>query len=331
MAIAIVVMMASSFYTLPYYISKPGMAQELEPIIQVENGYKEKGKFMLTTVRMGKANIYSYVMAKASKYQEIYPEDVIKGKDESDEEYSVRQLHLMENSKLNAIVVAYRNAGIPVKFQYKGVYVLNVFPKMPAEGQLFPGDRIIKIDNKSFSSSELFIEYVNNKKLGDFIKLTIERNGLTEMVTISVAAYPEYPSKKGIGIGLVDDKEIIVEPNVTVNTKEIGGPSAGLMFSLEIYNQLTQNDITSGYNIAGTGTIAENGQVGPIGGIEQKIVAADKAGADIFFAPNEKGEDDSNYKAAVATAKDIHSKMKIIPVDSFDDAVAYLETLNPKK
>ena len=63
----------------------------------------------------------------------------------------------------------------------------------------------------------------------------------------------------GIGIGLVDDRELIVNPNVTVNTEEIGGPSAGFMFSLEIYNQLTEDDLTRGYNIAGTGTIASNG------------------------------------------------------------------------
>jgi Lon-like protease len=329
--LAAVVLVASSFYTLPYYVSKPGMAKELEPIIQVDNGYSEKGTFMLTTVRMGKANIYSYMIAKASKYQEIYPKEVIKSDDETDEEYNTRQLHLMETSKLNAIEVAYKKAGLPIEYIYKGVYVLNVFPKMPAENKLHPGDRIIKVDNNSFASSDLFIDYVNKKNVGDTIKLSVERNETIEEVMISVANYPQFPSKKGIGIELVEDKEIIVEPKVTVNTEEIGGPSAGLMFSLEIYNQLTKEDLTKGYDIAGTGTIAENGVVGPIGGIEQKIVAADKVGAEIFFAPNENGDEDSNYRAAVNTAKDIDTKMKIIPIDTFDEAVAYLEKLTPKK
>ena len=81
-----------------------------------------------------------------------------------------------------------------------------------------------------------------------------------------------------------------------MNTEEIGGPSAGFMFSLEIYNQLTKEDLTKGYEIAGTGTISPDGTVGRIGGIEQKIIAADKAGADIFLAPNENGEKDSNYQ-----------------------------------
>ncbi|HJV30720.1 MAG TPA: S16 family serine protease, partial [Bacillales bacterium] len=113
-------------------------------------------------------------------------------------------------------------------------------------------------------------------------------------------------------------------------TDEIGGPSAGFMFSLEIYNQLTKEDLTKGYQIAGTGTIASDGKVGPIGGIEQKIIAADKAGAEIFFAPNEEGSKHSNYRDALKTAKDIGTKMKIVPIDTFDDAIKYLNTLHNK-
>jgi PDZ domain-containing protein len=129
---------------------------------------------------------------------------------------------------------------------------------------------------------------------------------------------------------LVDDKEIIVNPKVTVKTDEIGGPSAGLMFALEIYDQLMEEDFTKGYKIAGTGTIDSKGAVGPIGGIDQKIVAADKAGAEIFFAPNEKGISDSNYNLAVKTVNEIDSKMKIVPVDLIDDAINYLQKLPMK-
>jgi Lon-like protease len=326
----IILLFASSFYTLPYYVSKPGMAKELHPIIKVENGYPEKGSFMLTTVRMGKANIYSYLLAKAGKYQEIYPEKLIKGNNETDEQYNLRQLHLMEGSKLNAIEVAYKHAGLPVDYLYKGVFVLKVFPNMPAEEKLIPGDRITQIDGNSFQSSMEFIEYVNSKSVGEAINLTIEREKKTKEVALTIQQYDHIPNKNGIGIELVEDKEIKVNPKVTVNTEEIGGPSAGLMFSLEIYNQLTSVDLTKGYAIAGTGTISSAGEVGPIGGIEQKIVAADKVGAEIFFAPNENGAKDSNYLAAVKTAKDIKTEMKIIPVDTFEEAVMYLEKLAEK-
>lgn len=116
-----------------------------------------------------------------------------------------------------------------------------------------------------------------------------------------------------------------------IDSHEIGGPSAGLMFTLEIYNQLVEEDLTKGHEIAGTGTINEKGEIGPIGGIQQKVVAASDAGAEVFFAPNEKGAEKSNYKDALEAAKDIKTKMKIVPVDTLDDALTYLEKMGDKK
>jgi Lon-like protease len=327
------ILLAISFYYLPYYVSKPGMAKELEPIIEVEDGYDEKGSFMLTTVRMGRANIYSYLMAKMSKYQELYTMDEIKGEDETDEEYNVRQLYLMDSSKWAAIEVAYKKANIPVDVRYKGVYVLNVVPDMPAEGKLQPADRIFKVDGIEFTSSEQFMNYISSKKVGDLVVLTYDRKNKINEVSLTVSEFKqeENKGKVGMGIGLVDDKELIVQPKVKVQSDEIGGPSAGFMFSLEIYNQLTKEDFTKGYKVAGTGTISPDGTVGKIGGIEQKVVAADKAGADIFFAPHENGEKDSNYQKAIIAAKDIETNMVIVPIYTFDDAVNHLDKLETKK
>ncbi|MBB6443726.1 PDZ domain-containing protein [Bacillus benzoevorans] len=327
------ILLALSFYSLPYYVSRPGMAKELEPIIKVDGGHDEEGSFMLTTVRMGKANVYSYAIAKWSKYQKIYPVAEIRSDNETDEEYNVRQLHLMDASKLAAIEVAYKKAGKPVNYEYAGVYVLNVIPKMPAEGKLKPGDRIFQVDDHEFTSSKEFLDYVSEKKAGDTIALTYERNDEIHDTKITLEKFKDAENigRVGVGIGLVEDKKIRVKPEVTVKTDEIGGPSAGFMFSLEIYNQLTEDDLTKGYEIAGTGTISPDGTIGRIGGIEQKIVAADKAGAEIFLAPNEKGNKDSNYLAAVKTAKEIGTDMKIIPIDHFDDAVEYLGKLKEKK
>lgn len=326
----LLILVGGVFYTLPYYVSKPGMAQKLKPIIKVENGFSEKGNFMLTTVRMGRANIYSYLEAKINKYEEIYPIDEILYKKETQEEYTVRQLYLMSNSKMNAIDVAYNKAGKSVRFKYKGIYVLNVLQDMPAYGKLQAGDRIYKVDGRKFTSSTDFMSYVSKKHAGDTIVLTYSRNKQTKNIKMKVQPFKEEPSRVGVGISLVDDKEIIVKPSVSVKTDEIGGPSAGFMFSLEIFNQLTKEDLTKGFQIAGTGTISSDGTIGPIGGIEQKIVAADKAGAEIFFAPNELGAKHSNYRDAVKTARSIDTKMKVIPVDSFDQAVTYLKELHNK-
>lgn len=328
--LAAVLIMASALFYLPYYVTKPGMAKELEPIVEVEGGYDEEGNFMLTTVRMGRANIYAYIIAKFSKYQEIYPVEDIRAEDETDEEYNIRQLHMMDNSKTSAIEVAYKKAGKPVDYTYKGVYVLRTMEGMPADGKLKPGDLVYKVDGNPFSSSQEFIEYISSKKPGDTVKLEYKRNGKSKQANIPLKALDDGSNRPVVGIQLVDDKEIDVEPDVTVESDEIGGPSAGFMFSLEIYNQLTEEDLTKGYEIAGTGTMSPDGTVGRIGGIQQKVVAADNAGAEIFFAPFEKGAKGSNYEEALIAAKDIKTKMKIVPVDTFDEAVSYLENLKEK-
>lgn len=328
--VAAMLLIASAFYYLPYYVTKPGMAKELAPIIEVTNGDEEKGSFMLTTVRMGRANIYSYLLAKWNKYQEIYAESSIRVKGETDEEYNVRQLHLMDNSKNHAIKVAYEKAGEKFSYKYLGVYVLGVQEDMPAAQFLKAGDQIIQVDHLHFDSSQQFMNYIATKKAGDLVNIVYKREQTEKKATIMLKPFKDYPKKVGLGISLDDYTRVTTDPPVSINSEQIGGPSAGLMFSLEIYNQLTKGDLTKGYQIAGTGTIDEDGKVGPIGGIEQKIVAADHSGAEIFFAPNENGASHSNYQDALIAAKDIHSKMKIVPVDSFDEAVKYLEKLKAK-
>ncbi|MDQ0217191.1 PDZ domain-containing protein [Peribacillus cavernae] len=329
--IAVVLITVSSFYYLPYYVSKPGMAKELEPIVNVDGGDDASGSFMLTTVRMGRANIYSYLIAKGSKYQELYPEAAIRNEDETDEEYNVRQLHMMDGSKNSSIKVAYEKAGKPVSFEYRGVYVLDVLEGMPAYGKLKPGDEIIKVDDLQFQSSKQFIDHVGKKQAGDKITLLYKRGPKNKTATLKLKHFNDDKTKVGIGISLDDDKRPITNPEVSMDTDQIGGPSAGLMFTLEIYNQLTEGDITKGYQIAGTGTMSEDGTVGPIGGIQQKIVAADNTGADVFFAPNEKGIAESNYREALIAAKDIKTNMKIVPIDTVDDALKYLDKITIKK
>ncbi len=329
--VTVFLVLASAFYYLPYYVTKPGMAKELEPIIEVSDGDQAEGSFMLTTVRMGRANIYSYLLAKWDKYQEIYAESSVRVEGETDEEYNVRQLHLMDNSKNHAIKVAYEKAGKNFSYKYLGVYVLDVHEDMPAADVLKAGDQIIQVDNLRFESSRQFMDYIATKKAGDKIQIVYKREETKKRATIALKPFKDRPNQVGLGISLDDYTRVTTDPVVSINSEQIGGPSAGLMFSLEIYNQLTKGDLTKGYQIAGTGTMDEAGKVGPIGGIGQKIVAADKSGADIFFAPNENGSTRSNYQDALIAAKDIDTKMKIVPVDSFEQAVEYLEQLKKKE
>ncbi len=128
----------------------------------------------------------------------------------------------------------------------------------------------------------------------------------------------------------VTDREVTFEPETNIEAGAIGGPSAGLMFSLEIYNQLTEGDITKGLNIAGSGSIDEDGNIGRIGGIKQKVVAAENSGIDVFFAPDDDLGEISNYEEAMEAAEDINAEMEVVAVKTFDDAITFLESYEPR-
>lgn len=329
----------ASFYTLPFYVQKPGSAFALDDIVEIENGTPSEGDFSLMTVSQVQANIFVYIWAKFDDYQVIYPVEQVRNPHESDEEYSVRQLYLMDSSATQAIEVAFNKADAEFSYNYRGIYVLNVYPEMPAEGVLNAGDRITAIDDLSFESSEQFIDYVAQKKEGDSVRITVEREDEKIEEELILEAFPDNPDQIGLGISLVDDRTVETDPVVNIDSEGIGGPSAGLMYSLEIYDQLIEEDLTKGYDIAGTGTISAEGEVGRIGGIEQKVVAADRQGIDIFFAPVDVIPDEilkenpdilTNYEAAKNTAEDIGTSMKVVPVKTFEDALEYLNSLEVK-
>ncbi|WP_284140917.1 MULTISPECIES: SepM family pheromone-processing serine protease [unclassified Virgibacillus] len=320
-----------SMYKLPFYIYKPGGADALNPIVEVEGGHKSKGDMHLVTVRGGQATPMQFILAKLLPHQEVLPLHEVRPEGVSEEAYFQAQLQMMESSQEASTVVAYKAANEQIKIEYNGVYVVSVVEGMPADGQLKSGDRIIGIDSKKITEAKDLIDFVDGKQAGDSVQLKIVRDDKELTKEVTLETFQDDEEKVGLGIQLVTDRSVEVNPNITFASGSIGGPSAGLMFSLEIYDQLVEEDITKGYQIAGTGEIDYDGRVYRIGGIDKKVIAADKEGCDIFFAPNEGGAANSNYEIAIDTVNEIDSDMKIVPVDSFQDAIDYLETIDTKK
>ncbi|SDL77413.1 SepM family pheromone-processing serine protease [Sediminibacillus halophilus] len=327
---AIIVIVIAAFlvsYRLPYYIYKPGGADALNPIVEVTDGFESEGDMHLVTIRGGQATPLQYLWASMRPHQDIEPIEEVFPEGISQDEYFQAQLQMMESSQEASTVVAYQAAGKQIDIEYEGVYVVTVIEGMPAEGKLKAGDKIVEIDGRELDTSDDLINYVSSKEAGDQIEVTVEREEETVNKTIELEEFPGQ-DKIGIGIQLVTNRNVEVEPELKFASGNIGGPSAGLMFSLEIYDQLTETDLTKGHQIAGTGEINYEGEVGRIGGIDKKVIAADKEGCEVFFAPNEGGADDSNYKVAVKTAEEIGTDMEIVPVDTFDDALTYLQEMD---
>jgi PDZ domain-containing protein len=332
------------FLPLPYFIYKPGTAEEIRPMVHVKSGAgDEAGTFMLTTVRVTDTNVVNYFYALLA-HQQLVPKKAVFRNGESEDEYTRRQDYIMLDSQSNAMQAAYKKAGIPYHLQNEGVMVLQVLDNMPAAQALQPGDYLLQLDGKPMATKDDVLGELKGKKEGDTVRVTYKRGNRTATVPLTLALLPVQPgeaqkAQPGLGIVPADVHSVKADDpdkQVSIQAGEIGGPSAGLMFSLEIYNQLTPDDLTKGYRIAGTGTIDPDGNVGVIGGIQHKIVAADREKADIFFAPKDyypapgEGSPVLNTTDARAEARKIHSAMKIVSVGTMDDAIRYLRSLPPK-
>ncbi|UQS85718.1 PDZ domain-containing protein [Apilactobacillus apisilvae] len=320
---------------LPQYIESPGNVTDIKSIIKINNHEdNNKGSFMLTTVTESKASPASYLYAKLNPHYSIESvEDATNGED--NQTYMKVQNFYMINSINEAIYNAYLHANKKVSLKYNGIYVLNIDNKSKFKDKLSVGDTIIGADGKSFDNSEQFRKYINNKKIGE--KVTIKFNHDGEIHESTEPLIKLFGSKvPGIGIILIDNDTVKPSIPIKVNPGAVGGPSGGLMFSLQIYSQLTGKNIRHNQNIAGTGTIDKHGNVGEIGGIDKKIIAAKNAGCKYFLAPYVKPTKETlkfeenhmtNYQLAVKTAKKYASNMKVIPVTNFDDALKQLNKI----
>lgn len=296
---------------------------------------------MLTTVSMSYpyANVYKMLRALTSPHMEMAKRVDVFG-DETTDEYSQRQSYVMKTSQSNAIQAVYELLGIPYEMRTESISVLSAMEKMPAAKVLQPGDQLLQVDGVPITDLDSMLNYIATKEIGEEIEIHFRR-GDKELETViplvELDSAPDEPAsakpRPGIGIYLAVVQSIAAaDENKQVNLKveNIGGPSAGLMFALEIYNLLTEEDITKGYRIAGTGQINPAGEVGVIGGIQYKIVAAEREEADLFFAPKDR-HPILNYTLAAEKAKEIKTDMKIVPVGTLQEALDYLKQLPPKQ
>ncbi|SFS51492.1 SepM family pheromone-processing serine protease [Marininema halotolerans] len=334
--IAVVVIWAVLFLIpVPYYLMLPGSALDVHPMVTVhpKPSGSEKGHFYLTTVAMRKGNIFGWLAAKVDSTYELIPEKEVLGTGGNSEDYDRRQKEIMKESQQDAVLAAFHATSRPVKEKFLGVKVLSLIKNMPAEKVLHKGDLIKEVDGKPVQRAEELVAYLSGKKIGDKVSLAYTREGkpMNDQVVLGSLPGTNGVHRPGLGIQPVTKREVKTNPVVKIEAGDIGGPSAGLMFSLEIANQLEQTDLTQGYQVAGTGTITPDGKVGQIGGIQHKIVAADDEGAEIFFVPADQEVEDTNQKIARKTVQEIGSKMKLVPVHTLGEALSYLKNLPGEK
>ena len=302
---------------MPYVVLKPGPTVNTlgsdngKEVIRVTKATtsQSKGQLRLTTV--GVQNDVELVWAIRgwfSDEQAVVPRDVIYPPDQTQKQVEEQNQQEFQSSQSTAETAALRKLGYPIQ-----TFVVAVTRKGPSAGKLLRDDVITSVDNQPVTSPEKLTELIQAKPAGTEHVFAYTRGGKAATVVIKSADDKGTPR-----VGVQIDKKQPHPFDVEIDLGEIGGPSAGLMFTLGIIDKLKPEDLTGGKIIAGTGTIDDEGNVGPIGGIPQKLVAAKAAKAKVFLTPA------ANCAEAVANAQ---PGLPLIKVSTADEALAALEQL----
>ena len=302
---------------LPYLAFSPGPISDAADSVVVDEAevFPPDGELLMLTVVSQDVNVFEAVIAGVDPTIDLVRKQAVRRPGETDEEYRNRVLQQMDDSNFRSVAVALDYLGyelIPTEV------VINEFVEgVPAESVLELGDTIRAINDVPITTVVEIRSQIEGLEPGDTMEVTIERGGVESTVTVELAEREDEPGVPMIGVVLGE----LTQPPFPVEIRpgDVGGPSAGMMHTLAIIDTLTEGELTNGRVVAGTGTIRMDGTVGSIGGIRQKVVAAEAAGADYILVP------EGNYEAAL-TAE--HDTIEIVPVATIDEAVSFLEGLD---
>ena len=304
---------------LPYYIYTSGGTININDRVIIDNSYKSEGSLNLAYVSQIRATIPSFLVSYVIPNWEREKIDNYKASSkESDKDIEVRDKLYLEESNLNALKVAYNAAGKTLDIKNNKYHIVYVDDKV--EENIKVGDVILKADGSDIVDLKDYKALVDSKDYGDIIKLELLRNNKELTVDVKVRKIDD---RKLTGISLVNIYEYTADPSIKFKfDKNESGSSGGLMLALSIYDKLTPDDLTRGKKIVGTGTIDSDGKVGEIGGVKYKLMGAVKAKASVFLAP--KGE---NYNECIKLQKEKNYKIKILEIDTFEDALNKLKEI----
>jgi Lon-like protease len=337
MPLVVALAVIALFKPLPYTTYAPGPtidvlgAPDGKEIIQVPEGqktYRDDGQMRMTTVSVtpkdSDQNLFQVMGAWLDRDDAVYPKEAVYPDDKTADQVRDEGQVQMVSSQDTAVAVALGALGETVT---PSLEVTLVSPGSPADGALAARDLIRKVNGTPLSddiskASDELRSAIKSTEPGQQVTLTVLRDGkeidvpvTPEVRTTDLFGAVPVTGTQQVGIFLGQGFILPFPVSVTIDPR-IGGPSAGLMFSLAIYDTLTPGSLTGGGRVAGTGEIAPDGTVGAIGGIQQKIVGARGDGAQLFLVPADNCED----------AKGAHNgDMRLVRVDTFDTAKSAIE------
>lgn len=293
---------------LPYYVEAPGGTINLSKRID-HNYKKQNGSLNMLYVTEYKGNIVTVLMSKVIKSWDLYEISNQQISDEDSEAIYLRNKVMLDNSIQNATFVAYNYAGKKINIKDKQ----NIVIASTKNNDFEIGDIVISIDDLEVDNIKTIKEYLNTLKPNDKVKVKVKRDKKEKIINITL------DEDKLLGIMLVTNYEYDIEDDLNIAFRSgEGGSSGGLILSLGIYSEITGIDILKGRNIAGTGTIDIDGNVGEIDGVKYKIAGAVKNKMDVVLVSP------YNYEEAKKVIEDNHYKIELVKVSTFKEAIDYL-------
>ena len=318
-----VMILVGSFLPVPYVIERPGPAIDVlgewdgEEILVIDGAqtHPTEGTLMMTTVSVDGGPGYrvtpvEVVAAWFDRSKMVLPREAVFPEGQTREQTALNNTAAMSTSQQGAVAVALDELGL----EYEAVVMIaGVEEGAPADGTLEGGDVIVSVGGEAASSLEGYRELIRATPEGETVPMRVRRAG--EELTLEVPSEMVDGAPR-MGVVLAAGYEFPMDVQIAVG--DIGGPSAGMIFSLSVYDELTPGALTGGHQIAGTGTIAVDGAVGPIGGVRQKMVGAEESEAEFFLAPSANCDEVVGYEP---------DGLEVVAVTNFEDALTATETI----
>lgn len=300
---------------LPYVIEAPGGAVDLTDRVVLNTDNEVKGSFNMAYVTSITGTPLSLLIAGVRSDWDIVKQSDLTLDGEDYEDSIERDKMYLQEAKENAIISAYHEAGAHIEI--KNTHNKIIYIGKEANTDLQIGDIILRVDGVECHNLESIKSLIESYKENAKVTIDIIRDGKEKQAFAKL-----YKDDDGVKIGLISilQHDIETDPKIEVKYKNSeSGPSGGLMTALEIYNRLTEDDLTKGRKIIGTGTIDDLGNVGGIGGVKYKLAGAVKEHAEVFLCPKE------NYEEAKSLQEKQNYDIRVIGVDTLKEAIQELE------
>jgi len=309
----LIILFPFGFAKSDYYFMSPGPPYQWDIEINEVETFNFEGNLFQLTVRRDEANYFVYAWANINNEIDLYPREVILPDGVTPQELSEISIQNMITSENVAIAVALNSLGYNIESEGDGVLVVGLLDNSPVKDILLKNDLITSINNEIVKSTTEFISLLKTYEIGDTVQIGLIRDDKEINFKTTLIEHIEYENEPMVGfLASTPNQQFVFPFEIDINTGNVGGPSAGMMMALNVYNKLVEEDITNGKKIAGTGTIEIDGSVGPVGGVKQKVIAAKRANATLILVPT------ANFQEANVYSDENTS---IVAVDSFEEAL----------